>query len=192
MSNDKSCAHRFDLNFYGLASYPDRLVPWCCAEAPDIPAGRTTGRLRSCAYCGSMHPADVADAIRRGARGHWADFKYGWPHKAYLDGVPNPHAGMLESRMSMSHPLQDEITAGKWVQVPDGFDSTTGAQRLRWVEAGRPAGAVTHGKFYSVHLQDASADDRGLIEQHLGLAFQFDDNGGVRWVRIESIEPSQT
>ena len=63
---------------------------------------------------------------------------------------------------------------------------------LRWVEAGRPAGAVTHGKFYSVHLQDASADDRGLIEQHLGLAFQFDDNGGVRWVRIESIEPSQT
>lgn len=76
---------------------------WRDATPPDLEAGRTTGRLRSCNYCGSMHPADLAVSIRSGAKVEWSDQKYGWPHKAYVDGIPNPHAGLLESRMSTSH-----------------------------------------------------------------------------------------
>lgn len=76
---------------------------WRNAVAPNLETGPTTGRLRGCGYCGSMYPADVADAIRRGASGSFADFKYGWPHKVYLDKVPNPHAGMLESNCGHSH-----------------------------------------------------------------------------------------
>lgn len=81
----------------------EHIPEWRDAQAPDLVAGRTTGRLRGCSWCGSMHPADLAAAIRAGATGSWADFKYGWPHKWYVDGVPNPHAGMLESRMGASH-----------------------------------------------------------------------------------------
>jgi hypothetical protein len=114
-----SIAHRSGMNGVGAGKWPDGMVPWEPERAPDLkapyPESRycTTGRLRSCGYCGSMHPADVAAAIRAGARGHWADFKYGWPHKAYFDGIANPHAGMLESRMGCSHAVPDCPATGK-------------------------------------------------------------------------------
>jgi hypothetical protein len=178
----KSVAHKHDMNQYGASEWPDGLVPWRDAVAPNIMAGRTTGSLRSCGYCGSMHPADVADAIKAGATGHWADRKYGWPHKAYFDAVPNPHAGLLESRSGCSNPPQAEIDAGKWVSIPTGrFNSGTGKPEFTWTEPGKPAGATANGKFYSVHLQDATAEDRAVIEQHLGLQFDFRPDGKVGW-----------
>ena len=181
MTQEKSIAHKRGMNHIGTQFYPDGLVPWGEAQAPDIAAGKTTGRLRKCGYCGSMHPADVAAAIRAGAKGSFADRKYGWPHKAYFDGIPNPHAGLLESRCSMSHPPQQEIDAGKWVQIPDGFSRSTGEPQFRWTEVGKPAASMTYGKFYTEHLQDATPEDREAIERHLGLHFTFDDAGGVSW-----------
>lgn len=154
---------------------------WLEARAPDLNAGRTTGSLRACAYCGSMHPEDVASAIRNGASGELADFKYGWPHKAYFDAVPNPHVGMLESRCSCSNPPQGEIDAGKWVQIPTGrFDPATGRPTITWIEPGKPAPSTTFGKFYTEHLKDASPEDREVIERALGLHFDF-DGAGVAW-----------
>lgn len=177
--SDTTRVHAHD--FGALRFHPDGNVPWSEATAPDIQAGRTTGRLRSCQYCGSMHPADVAAAIRAGAMGHWADFKYGWPHKAYFDGIPNPHAGMLESRHSHSSPPQAQIDAGKWIKVPTGrFSETTGEPTFSWHKPGQPAAATTDGKFYTVHLQDATPEDREIIERHLGLRFTFDGKG-VGW-----------
>lgn len=225
MDQGKSVAHSHDMNHFGMSKYPDCRVPWREAEAPTIEAGCTIGSLRSCAYCGSMHPADVAAAIRSGAKGHWADFKYGWPHKAYLDGIPNPHAGMLESRMSCSHATPVCRLDGKPCvhgdQNPDRphkdctclapdflgerpadglrngapmrlalsgfFDSGTGKPGHTWRELGKPAQATTHGKFYTVHLQDASPEDRATIEQHLGLSFEFTSDGGVRWRRYGTV-----
>jgi NAD-dependent dihydropyrimidine dehydrogenase PreA subunit len=179
MSENKSVAHLHDMNHFGLRSYPDRLVPWREAQAPDFAQERHTGRLRSCGYCGSMHPADVAEAIRQGAKGSWADFKYGWPHKAYFDGVPNPHAGLPEIRAYSSHPHPSFPVEHTRVR----YDERTGERREeKWYsDQSRPAAATEHGKFYTVHLQDASPEDRELIERHLGLAFEFDENGGVRW-----------
>ena len=182
MSEEKSVAHLRDMNIFGLGHYPDRLVPWREAQGPDLDSGRTTGSLRGCGYCGSMHPADLAAAIRNGAQAHWADFKYGWPHKAYVDGIQNPHVGMLESRCSTSNPPQAEIDAGKWVRMPTGeFSQSTGEPTFTYREPGKPAKATTSGKFYTVHLLDASPEDRQVIEQHLGLSFEFDEQGGVRW-----------
>lgn len=155
---------------------------WRDAVPPDLQSGRTMGRLRSCEYCGSMHPADVAAAIRAGAKGEWADRKYGWPHKAYFDGIPNPHAGLLESTMSRTNPPQEEIDAGKWIEIPTGrFDERTGKPTTQWAAPGTPASHVTYGKFYSEHLQDASPEDRSTIEQHLGLHFEFLPDGNIRW-----------
>ena len=189
MTNDeRSIAHRFDGGHFLAREHPDGRVPWRPAEPPDVPAGRNTGRMRACSYCGSMHPADVAAAVRAGSKGHWADLKYGWPHKAYFDDVPNPHAGMLESRGWSSRPSQADIESGRWVEVPDPraprFDSKTGAPlptKMQWILKPEPAAATTHGKFYSVHLQDATPEDRETIERHLWLAFTFDPDGKVHW-----------
>ena len=54
------------------------------------------------------------------------------------------------------------------------------ADHVRYTEAPSPASATTHGKFYTVHLQDASPEDRKTIEVYLGVAFTFDGKG-VAW-----------
>ena len=182
MENTHSVAHKHDMNWVGARMYPDGRVPWAEAVAPDIASGRTTGRLCSCGYCGSMHPKDVAEAIRAGARGHFADRKYGWPHKAYFNDIPNPHAGMEEVRSSC---YSDKKPSGDgWEEAREPqFDQRTGerlADRIYWIQRSI-AGAKTWGKFYTVHLQDASPEDRETIEKHFGLRFEFTDGGSVSW-----------
>lgn len=46
--------------------------------------GSREGRLH-CDYCGSLHPREVVALLKAGASISFADWKYGWPHKAYLD-----------------------------------------------------------------------------------------------------------
>lgn len=169
---------------------PDGNAPWRDAVAPDIASGRTTGRLKGCSFCGSMHPADLAAAIRAGATMSLADMKYGWPHKAYVSGVPNPHAGMLESLSSKSHPPDEEKASGAYIEVPGyGFDQATGKPNTKWTAAGTPAPAtVGHAKFYTIHLQDASPEDREAIEHALGLTIAFNDVGGIHWAPVGTLQ----
>ena len=157
--------------------YPDGQVPWQEAYPPDTDTlMKHQGRMKSCSYCGSAHPADVAAAIRAGASGSWADRKYGWPHKAYFDGVPNPHAGLMESVASSSQkPSQSQLDTENWLPPVEG-------ERPQWWRQLSPAPATTYLKFYTVHLLDATPEDRDTIEQHLGLKFTFVDNDTrVRW-----------
>jgi hypothetical protein len=212
---DKSIAHRGEMNGLGQSHFPDGLVPWRPEMAPDLAAGRTTGALRACGYCGSMHPADLARALQAGARASWADFKYGWPHKLYVENVPNPHAGLLESRMGCSHatpvcprsgqacehgeqsfslPKCECMKAGQperglhgaqaVFRLRDGYCSRSGEPHYTWRAAGEPAAATTWGKFYTVHLQDASPEDRAIIERAMGLSFVFEAGGRVSWRRV--------
>lgn len=153
---------------------------WRDGFPPDLSRGLTTGRLSSCSWCGSMHPTDLAAALTAGAKGHWADFKYGWPHKFYIDDVPNPHAGMLEVRALSSY---------KSEQYPHEmreprYDQKTGERvddYVTYTETPKPAAATTWGKFYTEHLQDATPEERVVVERAMGLNFHFDDKGGVRW-----------
>lgn len=168
-----SKAHDDGMNKIGSRMWPAGHVPWDDAVAPDIESGdekRMSGRLRSCAYCGSMHPADVVAAIKAGAIGSWADMKYGWPHKAYFNGVPNPHAGMLEIRGSANYVVEG------WVDTGNG----------RSHAPAKPADKTLMWKFYTVHLQDATPEDRAVIESHLGLRFEFTQDGKVSWKRAEA------
>lgn len=162
-----SIAHKFGMNNIGQSHWPDGRVEWRDAQPPESTGCSRTGRLRSCGYCGSMHPTDVANAIKSGATGSWADRKYGWPHKAYFEGIPNPHAGLPEVRASANFKPEGHPD---WIQDGD-----------HWHEPPRPAAEKTHGKFYSVHLQDATPEEREIIEKHLGLHFEFLDDGRVSW-----------
>lgn len=119
---------------------------------------------RTCAWCGSIHPDDLLAAIQaqglgrnptdedfsRAARGEGplyepgkvtlgeADWKYGWPHKLYIHGIPNPHAGQTVQIGSHYHDGINEPTMGA-------------------------APATAFVKFYTKHLADA-ADFDALAE----------------------------
>lgn len=161
-----------------LCDYP---IVWREAQPPEEPR-LSPGRLRGCSYCGSMHPSDLAAALAAGAKVHWADRKYGWPHKIYIDGVPNPHAGLLESTCSGN---PNPIPEG-WRKVPTGtFNRHTGEPESTWIAPPHPAPATTHGKFYTEHLQDATADERLVIERAMGVTFTFLDDGRVGWKPFE-------
>lgn len=153
---------------------------WSEAVKADIPNGVEYNRLRSCDYCGSMHPSDVAAAIKAGAEGSFASFKYGWPHKVYLEAVPNPHAGIKQRVGSSNCPID-----GFEKVVKPIFSEITGERVDDYVEwvLYQDAPAQTHGKFYTEHLLDATPEERAIIEEHLNTRFEF-KNGGVEWSHI--------
>lgn len=128
------------------------------------------GSLRRCSYCGSMHPSDVVEALKAGARMEWADFKYGWPHKIYLDNIPNPHAGLPESLHGTSTPQGPD-----WFQLRENF----------WIAPPQPAPAKTRAKFYTIHLKDATPEEKEFIEEHAGIRIRFDDDGGIGWSKYK-------
>lgn len=165
--------------------YPEGRTGWTKAMPPDLKVEHsyyTTGRLCSCDYCGSLHPATLAAALRQGARGHWADRKYGWPHKFYVEGIPNPFAGMPNSTMSRGYGAEspEPQEPGPWVKLRHGFSSSDGSPQHAWHQVGQEQPTV-HGKFYTVHLQDATPEDRDTIERAMGLNFVFQTDGRVGW-----------
>lgn len=150
---------------------------------------RTAREWWTCGYCGSMHPQELAAAIRLGATVSWADWKYGWPHKVYVDKAPNRYVGHGEIRSGVTfcgRPDQAEIDAGKWERYQSGFDSNTGQPAYSYrtpLPAPTPASEHAWGKFYTLHLQEASAEDRAAIESAMRLQFHFDGDS-VRWEPI--------
>ena len=142
---------------------------------------------KTCSYCGSLHPEDVLAAMKAGAKIEWADFKYGWPHKLYID-LPNLKAGKdcvistCQFGAGYEPTEQDRKQYDKWsfIDTPNGRN---------WTGKKTDAAPVlAHGKFYSVHLNDASpevfAELAALIESNSGVLFERDERGvKYRFVR---------
>jgi hypothetical protein len=186
-----SVAHKMGMNPVGSSAYPNGRVPWTAGRAPDLTTGHnlyTTGRLRSCGYCGSMHPTDVVAALKAGARLEGADRKYGWPHKFYLHGVPNPHEGQrcsVESRGYGSEKgAPPPADPGEWIQLASPQDLEQKKPEFvtySWhkVSVERP---TTWGKFYTEHLLDASPEEKDFIERHFGLHIDLERaDGKIAW-----------
>lgn len=149
--------------------------------------------FRTCSYCGSIHPEDLIEAIKAGATLGGADWKYGWPHKFYVDKIPNPNAGQPRSFTSMSiagpEPTEEERASMQQYAdrpdcelrvVQDGFSSSDGKPRYR-LSVFQPDDPTTHGKFYNEHLNDLSpeafAELAPLLEQRTGIKFGRDEQG---------------
>lgn len=188
---EKSCAHAGD--YHAKKFYADGLANWNAPRHPseDKGASQCAREWYTCSFCGSMHPGDLAGAIQSGAMVHWADRKYGWPHKLYVDGAPNRYAGEMEIRTigpygRYSNPPAEEVAAGKWERFQDGFDERTGEPRYNWrnIGAREPASDTAHAKFYTVHLQDATPEQRKIIEHAMGMSFTFEGDR-VKWQKFE-------
>lgn len=66
--------------------FRDRDIHW---RAPDEYG------MRKCSYCGSLHPDDLLRVLKTpGTHYSGSDWKYGWPHKFYIEPV-NPKAEEL-------------------------------------------------------------------------------------------------
>jgi hypothetical protein len=167
--DDDFSAQRFGETIWRPAGV--RLHP----ENDHIPAFRT------CKYCGSIHPEDLVNALAAGAKLGGSDWKYGWPHKFYIDGIPNSQAGNMVSRESGNRAeMTDEERAYKDQQYADRggrveWKKTEGGWEYKCFE---PDGATTHGKWYNAHLKDLSPEAfelvSGLLLKHAGISFVMD------------------
>jgi hypothetical protein len=121
----------------------------------------------------------------------WADQKYGWPHKFYVD-IPNRDAGALYVIGNQYGPPREPESGGglEWVAwgdlsraqrkiaKRDGYDRD---EHPNYVGFGtRPS---HHAKFYTIHLADPaiSQDVKDAIQAVSGLRFTFTDDGRVGW-----------
>lgn len=142
--------------------------------------------FRRCSYCGSVHPADLA--AEPTWRAQWADRKYGWPHKFYVD-IPNRDPGALFAvGLTSGGPTDRPLDPG-WIAWENLTDEQRGiVERDRLVGDRPPRGVLfgtrpSHfGKFYTIHLSDPEIPDeiKGAIQSRSGLYFEFTD-GHVGW-----------
>jgi len=139
-----------------------RPLEWFSPRLDDEPYGRP---FRTCSYCGSIHPEDLLLALQNGATLDRADMKYGFPHKFYVHGIPNPQAGKQVRVGSKSGPNPDG-TRYEQVLMDD-------------------APTETIAKWYSQHLEDLDAESFALLAPLLiektGIEWVRDDDGRVKW-----------
>lgn len=135
-----------------------------------------------CTYCGSITPDAFFAAIEAGYRMEVADWKYGWPHKVYIDWPnPNPEEPRIVGSTSAgARPIFDEDT-GRVVRYektqadpPEGFAIWT--DQRGWCYEG--AYATVHTKFYTEHLAEWDRLDdvavRRAIYDRIGVDFVRD------------------
>lgn len=145
----------------------------------------------TCSYCGSIHPEDLLAALQAGATLSGADWKYGWPHKFYVDNIPNPNAGGMSyftsTRIAGDVPTIAELNKMQEYADTPGYEVRTVATGRFSEETGkplyelavfRPEGPTTHGKWYNTHLKDLSPEAFAvlaqMIEQRAGIRFVMD------------------
>src|SRR6267154_1870567 len=127
---EKPTCHNADWRTQGPFKVPE--AHWRDPREHD--GGPYKETFRTCYFCGSIHPEDLLKALQAGAIPRGSDWKYGWPHKFYIEGIPNPIAGQ---------PAEVSSTYKDGVRTP-----TMG-----------PAPAAVFAKWYNEHLQDEGFDD---------------------------------
>jgi hypothetical protein len=142
-----------------------------------------TGRpYQHCSFCGSMRPEELLVKLQEGARAHQADWKYGWPHKLYVQFI-NPIAGQrvkLGSTVLPNEPSGEERAKYENWQIENvKIGGTTVA---RWsADLYGPSPATLQAKFYTLHMLDCPDDIfeelSKLIEQKAGLSLTMRDGG---------------
>lgn len=134
--------------------------------------------FRTCSYCGSIHPEDLVKVLAEGATLGGSDWKYGWPHKFYVHGIPNPKAGQEYPQYIYDTPREGEKG---WERYQDGFSSHDGKPLMSWRKLMHMAKCppAVHAKWYNDHLLDLTPDTFAivapLLEKHAGIRWQIKD-----------------
>ncbi len=150
--------------YWETRSQRGRLPEGVTCDEPDAPEP-----FRTCSHCGSMNPEDLVKALEAGASLEGSDWKYGWPHKFYVTGIPNPSPDTIL--------LLGYSSGGR---NPDGTP-IRGIRDLKWDKAG----PVRRGKFYNDHLLDLEPElfarvSKVLVEKS-GIEFKIGDDGKLHY-----------
>ena len=180
---------------------------------------------RTCSFCGSIHPDDLAAEVAStrsclvcaevgweahfsalayttdhayttdGWYANWADRKYGWPHKFYVEGVANRDPKSVSVMSATTH--VDGATGGGWVFK----EHLTRAQKKiikddGWSGDNYVAYQFYHkenhfAKFYTEHLRDPAISDetKAVIARISGIRFTWLEDGRVSWKPYVQEEP---
>lgn len=125
----------------------DHIVHW---REPGAIAQRS---FHSCSWCGSIAPADLASALREHGFGkgkmrlHFADMKYGWPHKAYVDNGPDGSwIKFYTEHLQDAEPADREVIQRhlglRFIFGTDADQDGTRPHSVRWAPYVEPAGAA--------------------------------------------------
>src|SRR5258706_5686954 len=119
--------------------------------------------FRTCSWDGSMHPEDLYNLLIAGATAHGSDWKYGWPHKFYIEDIPNPLAGK---------------------DVCDGSKSGGGLEKTEYTYGKGPATIMS--KLYSEHISEITDSEtfKGITELlylHTNILFTHDTEGKLMY-----------
>ena len=146
-------------------------------EAPEgTPASSYDENYRTCSYCGSMHPENLTLVLLGTPPAHLggADWKYGWPHKFYIDNIPNPAVGLPASSGGESGPVYEDD--GKTVK------RDAHGHVVRYYKPHiAPAPATMMAKWYNEHFLDLSEPTflfmSALVEHFAHVRFLIKDGG---------------
>lgn len=151
--------------------------------------------FRTCSYCGSIHPEDLYRHLagEPGAELHGADWKYGWPHKFYVQGIPNPAAGQLVPSGFRSWSEAACVCGTTYRTYAHRACPSCGLGDLAPGVVVTPmsetllAAAPPHlwAKWYNAHLAELSAEAFDLLvpllARHAGVTFMRDEHGCLVW-----------
>lgn len=147
--------------------------------------------FRTCSFCGCINPDDLAAEPTWHA--NWADRKYGWPHKFYVN-IPNRNPDGLFA-LSASDSYKRTTSDLEWYHVDEMPDELREiVQRDRWRGDYRYFGfgkrPLHHAKFYSIHHNDPaiSNETKWKIFAVSGMRFRFEDTDNGRVVSIYTAE----
>ena len=118
------------------------------------PHGNGTG-LVTCTHCGSLTTTAFLAAVASGVKPELADFKYGYPHKFYLDTPCKPHMRQISSK-------DLEVKRDAAGQVTEVVKQITEKRCTS-----------THAKFYTIHLLDASPEEVEAFNVYAAQAHGF-------------------
>lgn len=137
--------------------------------------------FRRCSYCGSLHPEDFLAAAKAGGRvDRTVDWKYGWPHKVYIDVPADPKLICVHQTSThptgSSRPWTDLTRAERKAVERDGYDKGDGYFLLGPRES-------HFGKFYNVHQAEpwVTEELRQAIGYHTGYVITDAGGGKIRW-----------
>ena len=104
-----------------------------------------------------------------------SDWKYGWPHKFYVGGIPNPRANCSCPQYGYGGSLDS------WKKEYPDVKQVEGADRKFWLHD-YPAPASVSAKWYNEHLKDITDEATfrmftELLADRSGIIFGRDDEG---------------
>lgn len=152
---------------------------------------------RTCGYCGSIHPEDLYRAMMRHPSPDFritgSDWKYGWPHKFYVDGIPNLAAGEPVGTyaygnrevLELNYPgCPIERREGRKSRMLGMVEPTT--WRVQVDEHNAPI--YVHAKWYNIHLIDLTPVTfevfAAVLQSHHDVRWTKNEDGRLMWQAI--------